>query len=98
GVHETTFLFARKPGCSDRTFPRSSNRRTSQLVLKTRVAEKTGITNRLSVPVGSSTSTFWTWPWFNEPPFSSITPLNDGPSFLISHTTGNHVASGITPS
>src|SRR5579884_560300 len=53
----------------------------------------TGITMRLSVPVGNSTTTRRTWLSLN-PPVTSMVPLNDGPSFFTSQTMGNQLASG----
>ena len=60
--------------------------------------QNTGITNRLSVPVGSSMTARRTCCSVPRPPVSSTVPTKAGPSFLISHTTGNQHACGTIPS
>jgi len=62
GVWGAICFRGRKPTCSARTLPCSSSRRTSQPPVYPRVVEKTGRTNRLSVPVGNSTTIRRAWP------------------------------------
>ena len=62
-----------------------------------RLGAKTGITNRLRVPVGNSTTNRRVGPCCN-PPVTSIVPVKDGPSLLTSKTIGNQLASGTMPS
>ena len=56
--------------------------------------EKTGMSMRLSVPVGSSTTRRRVWLSLKLPEETSTIPTKPGPSFFISQTTGNQLASG----
>ncbi len=56
------------------------------------------MTNRFSVPLGSSTVIRRICPGSKLPALNSTVPVKVGPSFLTSHTTGNQLASRTTPS
>ena len=90
-------FLGRKPVCSARILPRSSNKRTSH-VPRPNVVPKTGMVSRFSVPEGSSTGRRIGWLSFKFPPVTSTNPMNVGPSLSISITIGNQLASGTIPS